>query len=168
MSPREPQARIEEFVDRLRTSLLAGRLPCRGCSSAEIEEIASGQNVALPAAYRAFLSMIGRGCGDFLVGSDCFYPAVLNVRDYAMDLLREGGVEAGLPDDAFVFLCHQGYEFLFFKTADHAEDPAVYFYAEGMAAPEHRWSAFSEFLSATLNEQLAVRKRFQSEVGSGL
>ena len=51
-------------------------------------------------------------------------------------LIEERGAEGNpfeLPDDAFIFLMHQGYQFMYFHTADRNEDPPVYYYLEWAA-----------------------------------
>ena len=63
--------------------------------------------------------------------------------------------EAGfrLKDTDFVFAVHQGYEFLFFG-AQESDDPAVWRYAEGDAAPQEVFSQFSEWLNACVSDEI--------------
>ncbi len=134
------------FVD-----LLQGRCdPIVGLSEAEVDEVAADQGVSLPAAYRAFLSVAGRECGDLWEGSDAFYPAVLGLRNAAVEILAgdEQGVEL-VPTDV-VFAMHEGYEFLFMSGG--GPDPAVLRYTEGSGATVALAPRFTQFVSDLVAE----------------
>lgn len=103
------------------------------CTEAEIAHLERLYHLALPVGYTEFLRWMGKGAGNFLAGDACFYDALLQLREYALDLLAENGPSLRLPDDAFVFSMHEGYQFLFFRVAE-GENPPVYWYGEGQPA----------------------------------
>jgi len=102
--------------------------PVRGCSPREIEALQTTCGVRLPAAYVRFLEVVGVDCGDFLRGSDLALEWLAGNQSGARALLED---DAGppLPEDAFVFCSHQGYQFLFF-IANGDPDPEVRDYLE--------------------------------------
>lgn len=135
-----------------------------GCSLMEIEELKLRQGVKhLPACYRGFLNVMGRMAGKWLGGTDAFYPEILELKDWAKELLAENESRIQLPDDAFVFLMHQGYQFMYFLTGDCNEDPSVYYYTEILKdrpeMPQLRFSHLTEFLTDFL--QVVRGKEYQ-------
>ena len=100
------------------------------CTQEQIAQLERQYQLTLPAAYREFLLWMGQGAGGFLAGDACFYEALTQLRDDALELLAENGVSGGLPDDAFVFSMHEGYQFQFFRVSEGA-NPPVYWYGEG-------------------------------------
>ncbi|QDU43509.1 SMI1/KNR4 family protein [Symmachiella dynata] len=101
----------------------------RGCSATEIEEVQADVGRPLPLAYREFLAKMGRGAGDFYVGTDIFYPTLLGITEAAHELVAEDEAGIVLPKDAIAFMMHQGYQFMFVRT-DEGDDPPVYYYME--------------------------------------
>ena len=86
--------------------------------------------VKLPRAYQEFLRIMGKGAGQFLRGSDCFYDQLLDLQQAAGELLAENHFLGKIPDDAFVFFMHQGYQFSFFRLSE-GDNPPTYSYCEG-------------------------------------
>jgi hypothetical protein len=90
-------------------------------------------------------------CRHIPAGTDVFYRKVWGLRDGATELLQENNVAATLPDDAFVFYMHQGYQFMFFHTQE-GDNPAVCYYNEG----EHHtgfvnlYASYSSFLETEI------------------
>lgn len=93
------------------------------CDEATVRDLEQEFGASLPAAYRAFLLVAGRG-----------FPAWEGshhtVDDDLPDLQRSGrrllqGRGGRLPADVFVFFIHQGAAVRFFLLGDGA-DPAVY------------------------------------------
>ncbi len=74
-----------------------------------------------------------------------FYNQVATLTDEARGLLTENGLQEDLPEDAFVFYMHQGYEFGYFLIGD-GEDPAVYQYVEGGGSPKLVWPSLTAYL----------------------
>jgi hypothetical protein len=121
--------RIAEVAETLVRRGVVTENTIGGCSLEEIEEVEANVGRTLPLAYREFLSKMGRGAGDFYVGTDLFYPSLLGITEGARELVAEDRPGLVLPDDAIVFMMHQGYQFMFIR-ADEGEDPPVYYYME--------------------------------------
>src|SRR5689334_21971166 len=64
-----------------------------GCSDEEIAEVETKCGFKLPTVYRSFLSKVGRDAGPFLLGSDYYYPRLLELNDWAVELLNEDATE---------------------------------------------------------------------------
>lgn len=124
------------FVDKLKQEMIwwgiAAPDEIVGCTPYEVDSVVAAQRVnALPELYIEFLLAMGRKAGNFLVGADFLYPKLLELKEYAYELLYEEGATFQLPDDTFIFLVHQGYQFFYFRTRDQAADPRIYYYIEG-------------------------------------
>lgn len=113
---------------------------CVPCSMGEVHTLEERIGRSLPAAYKEFLLWAGKYAGGFLAGSDWEYGTLPDLQESARALLKEdkfwarlNGIEMSLdlPDDAFVFLIHQGSSFYFFRFSE-GEDPPVYEYLDGM------------------------------------
>jgi SMI1/KNR4 family protein SUKH-1 len=109
-----------------------------GFTDEEVRELERQLGRTLPAAYREFLLWMGHGAGDFMVGTDLFYPWIRRIGEGpwaltqgARELLDENAFPEPLPEDAFTFSMHQGYTFQFFRLSA-GDDPPVYWYGEGM------------------------------------
>jgi hypothetical protein len=145
---------IAEGTRRLRS---AGLLPpgdTGGCTSEEITRIESKVGQRLPGVYRDFLAVVGRSSGGFMRGSDLACDQLLRINREARDLTREGGLS--LSSSAFVFLMHQGYQFLCFDLGAGA-DPEVSRFEEGGAIQRLGVSFSSWFLGAVDDEIRIVR-----------
>jgi SMI1-KNR4 cell-wall len=99
------------------------------CTLEEIEELERWRGHRFPEVYREFLLWMGHSGGDFLAGSDCFYTSLKDLQSAAQELLEEDTFPGRLPDNAFVFFMHQGYQFDFFYLNDEV-DPPVHWYLE--------------------------------------
>jgi hypothetical protein len=126
----------------------------QGCSVREISEIEALARPALPQAYRQFLARMGRSAGLFLRGSDFLYPAVKSLKVDAKRLLKETSSRWALAPTDFVFVGHQGYEFLFFDCT-RGEDPPVWRLSEN-EEPIQVYSTFSNWLSACVLDEIAA------------
>lgn len=111
-----------------------------GCHDDEIAVIEKKTEANLPDDYKQFLKHMGRSAPDFFVGSDFEYDKLLNLQEWATDLLNESDLEP-LGKDAFVFMMHQGYQFYFFQNGK------VNYYMEGEKASEERFSTFEDFFN---------------------
>ena len=136
---------LSRLVENLEVSGVAHRNLIGGCSDLEIDQVSAGRD--LPRSYIEFLKMLGQGAGRFFLGTDIFYPSVLGMNCDAEELLRDCESGLVLPDEAFVFAMHQGYEFLFFRI-DQGDDPLVYRFREGWKRFEPVSSIFSEYILA--------------------
>ena len=121
------------------------------CSDLEIIQLERQQGMTLPSTYKDFMKMMGHGAGRFLRGSDCFYKHLPQIQEWAKQLLVENDFPEALPEDAFVFFMHQGYQFSFFKLSD-GDNPPTYSYCEGQEEPYFVKShnKFSDFLSVEI------------------
>jgi hypothetical protein len=159
MTGQEPHPILREVLDRLVSSGLARKQEIFGCSAGEIRQLEASIGVPLPGLYRGFLEVMGRGAGDFLIGSDLFFPEVMGLRAAAEGLLADCCPGVSLPENALVFFMHQGYQFLYMLTGEGEDDPPVYYYLEGKEAPELKWPHFSAFLIGCLEDEVAIRAR---------
>lgn len=98
-------------------------------SEKDINGIEKEVNMKLPEVYRTFLSLMGRGAGDFMKGSSVFYNDFDDFKYGVTDIIEENKLPK-LPENAFVFWMHQGYQFAFFLLSDGG-DPPVYYFSEG-------------------------------------
>jgi hypothetical protein len=126
-----------------------------GCTDEEIEEIRRVQGVErLPELYVEYLRLMGRYPGDLFRGSEVNYRCLTSVvegegnfKERAVALLKEWAVENfELPEDAFIFIWHQSYIFLYFDTKASDYDPKTHYYSEGKDAPREHM-LFSEVLT---------------------
>jgi hypothetical protein len=133
--------------------------PIQGLTDDEIREIQTDQGLdSLPACYREFLRCMGRCAGQFLTGTDAFYPALLGIKADVLELLRENAASDLIGDDAVVIGMHQGYQAYWLETASE-DDPAVYFYQEGETGISKKWASFSAFLLDQSKRDLAQVSR---------
>jgi hypothetical protein len=123
-----------------------------GCTPEEILEIQQHQGINfLPKMYREFLSTMGKGAGLFLAHHKFFYPKLLRLKDdIKTELLQPSLTTFKLPDNAFVYMVNQGYEFFYFLTHDQDDDPTIYHYIEGDGSsldvqPFIQWDHLSQY-----------------------
>ncbi len=122
-----------------------------GCTEKEIQQIESGIGAKLPLAYHEFLSRMGHSAGRLFVGTDIFFEHLPNLASGANRLLARDG-KLFLPDRAFVFGMHQGYQFTFF-ILDGTEKPIVNGYMEKSGFYRVA-DSFSEFLSKAVEDTI--------------
>ncbi len=121
------------------------------CTEEEVSSIEQKLGIFLPDAYKEFLLWMGHGSGRLMQGSDCFFKHLPALQEWAIELLQENHFPELLPNDAFVFFMHQGYQFSFLRTSEGA-DPPIYYYCEGedqtsfIKTHEH----YSEFLGTEI------------------
>lgn len=141
---------LSKVGETLSINGVGGPSSFRGCTASQIAEIANSSS--LPLRYREFLSAMGQGAGRFFVGTDIFYPSIIGLTDDARELVSEDAAGIELPVDSFVFAMHQGYEVLFFRTAD-GDDPPVYYYREGSGTFQRKYNSFTEYLTSAANDE---------------
>lgn len=102
-----------------------------GCSQQEIKAAMDVQNVArLPKMYEDFLLAMGKNAGKLWKhGGGYTYPDIERFKEQAKRLLKVDRDPIVLPDDAFVFVIHEGMIFYYFLTTE-GDDPPVYVYSE--------------------------------------
>lgn len=143
-------ARLESAVRSIRRH---SPRPVVGCAEADVVRLQDETGSQLPPAYAMFLKAVGKDCGDFLYGSDICLGVLDEVRRGAIGLLEDCHGPA-LPDNAFVFCSHQGYQFLFFCLTEDP-DPPVYYYLEGERDFRMVSASFSEWLTGAVGDFLA-------------
>lgn len=121
---------MDEVVRRLIVGGFASLESIQGCSPGEVQAVSRLWGVALPDAYVAFLLRMGRGAGRFYLGSDVYYPKVLELKEGTAELLRAAPDTIRYNSSSVTFGMHQGYEILYFEASRHP-DPPVYRYTEG-------------------------------------
>lgn len=139
------------YLDRVKKQLIELQLvkpdELAGCTCDEVIAIEQQLGISLPRSYQEFLLYMGCSAGKFLRGSDCFLKNLPQLQEWAVELLQENNFAESLPDDAFIFFIHQGYQFSFFRVSEGA-DPPTYSYCEGtnqtFFIKSHE--SFSEFL----------------------
>lgn len=146
-TPSSAHTRFEELMGRLSVLPHSNARAFEGCSREEIvdlEEYATGK---FPPYYRAFLELMGRGSGHLFLGSDALVSEnhQLRLRAAAERLLKRRDSTWSLPPSAFVFLMHQGYQFLFIRL-DEGEDPPVYLVTEREPCPKKLSDNFSVYI----------------------
>lgn len=98
-------------------------------SNEDISKIELKFKVSLPEVYKQFLHLMGKGAGEYMKGSSVFYDHLFSLREWAKELLIENNMEP-LPETAFVFWMHQGYQAAYFNL-NEGDDPPVYYFSEG-------------------------------------
>jgi len=126
-----------------------------GCTESEILELIHDQNVnALPPIYIKFMRYAGKRAGGLWAGTDAFYPYMKGLKQVAVDLLIENDFDFDLPDTSFVFLMHEGYQFMYFDTTV-IDDPEVLYYMEGKDTIVSK-GKFSRFITYFIEERANI------------
>ncbi|MEQ8757271.1 MAG: SMI1/KNR4 family protein [Coleofasciculus sp. G1-WW12-02] len=134
-----------------------------GCTASEINKLEQELGISLPKAYQEFILEMGHGAGQFLRGSDCFFKHLPYLREWAIELLEENNFPKPLPNDAFIFFMHQGYQFSFFLVSE-GDDPPIYSYCEGENQIQFTKSnaKFSEFLE----QEVEIHQKYLCSLAS--
>lgn len=134
---------------------LAAESDLMGCPIDDIERIKAQQGVVfLPKLYVEFLGELGEFAGLLFLGSDyncSLLGGLKNALNFDLTVLDHS---FRIPQDAFVFLAHQGYQFWYFHTAEQIEDPSVYEFYEEFEAPKKVDEHLSDFLKDAVSELL--------------
>lgn len=121
--------------------------PFKPCSEDELTKLKSfSPTKTLPSIYLDFMSKFGNGA-DFLTGTDYTMKYILELKEWAVELLEENNFSKKLKDNQFVFMMHQGYMVWFFNL-DEGDNPSVYLYDESLDLTEFKKvsDTLSEFL----------------------
>lgn len=124
---------FDALAKRLVASGVAAEGKLVGCSEEEIRNLEENYHVRLPAAYRMYLSRMGRASGRLFSHDhvEASYPGVLklteNYRESHLTPAREGRVI--LPDNAVIILDRLGDQHVF-VPCDGRSDPPVYYFAD--------------------------------------
>ncbi len=146
--------RIKARLDELHFIPPKGLKPC---TEEEVVRLEQARSVKLPQAYREFLLWMGSSGGSLFIGSDCFYRDLPLIQKGAVELLEEDQFPLKLPEDAFVFYMHQGYNFDFFRPSE-GDDPPVYYYLEDSEQTSFTevFSHYSDALLAWIENEAKV------------
>ncbi len=163
------QTTVQKAREILIASGMARPQEIRGCTESEIRAHEESLGTRFPKVYYDFLEKMGRSAGKLFLGSDAFYPTIVNLRCWAIEILQESSNGVQLPNDAVVFLMHQGYVLFFFRTSD-GEDPPVYRIIEGDKVPQMMHRSFSDFLMQSVEtciDMARSRESYLREHGRG-
>ena len=151
------QNTIIASVTKLVNSGMVKKENLQGCTISDISELEKKFDVKLPNNYIEFLKILGKRSDGFLQGTDFLYDKLFKLKQYAIDLLKENKANYVLGKDDFVFMSHQGYQFLFFKCND---DKAIYCYEDGDSNIQKVYDNFEEWFSDTCNDEIETYKSF--------
>jgi hypothetical protein len=123
----------------------------QGCSDAALVAFQRHHGLELPEAYLRFLVVVGMNSGEFLQGSDLRFEQLHSLQSEAQELLNDDDGPT-LPENAFVFCSHQGYQFLFFRVGQ-GPDPQVHHYLEGDREFKTVAPTFSDWLVQAVRDE---------------
>jgi len=143
---------IAKSVNLLIESGMVDKRDFIGCSEDEIDEIERQFSIKLPLIYREYLNTMGRSSGSFLQGTDFSFPVILGLRESAEDLIKECDAKITLSKTDFVFVFHQGYQFLYFNSKD-SDDPPIYLFVDEEPISQKVFNKFSEWLIQCVKDE---------------
>ncbi|MEU3024087.1 SMI1/KNR4 family protein [Nocardiopsis alba] len=135
---------ILSFGDLAASLHLEKGLVC-GISESELTELRTKLGSPLPGAYEDFMRRLGRGAGKLFVGTDIFFPQVIDFQQDMKDFLIEEGVEEYITGESVAFASHQGYQ-VYWMSSRNEFDPTVLMHQEGESHVLSRWESFSDFI----------------------
>ncbi|OWA33550.1 hypothetical protein B9G55_19505 [Saccharibacillus sp. O16] len=148
----------------LRTLLTNKKLvntPLVGCTEQEVMALESKIGFKLPAVYKEFLFAVGHESGRLFQGTTVHYMNLIEIQEWARELLEENHSPMTLSNTSFVFSMHQGYEIRFFDV-HMGENPPVFLWYEGMENPAAAMKlsdTFEEFLLQEIEDHSGVNWR---------
>lgn len=139
---------LEDGGIRSFLSTLEGNLyPMKSCNEDDILKLKDLiPTKELPLTYLEFMYKAGNGI-EFLAGTDYSMKYILELKEWAVELLNENNFSKKLTDNQFVFMMHQGYMFWYFNL-DEGDNPPVYLYDESLDLTDFKKvsDTLSEFL----------------------
>jgi SMI1 / KNR4 family (SUKH-1) len=138
---------VANFVEHYRALGLDGS----PCSAADVKNVERDGGNILPAAYKAYLLIAGREPPAAWVGSDCTICDLPKLFGWAAHLLSENH-QPPLPEQAFVFIMHQGYQFKYFIADGNSDDPPVFYYLEGEPKTVRQFERLSDLLAVVARD----------------
>ncbi|ALX96041.1 hypothetical protein AV650_21950 [Serratia fonticola] len=151
-------SKVENIISKLVCNNLINQHSLIGCSTHEVEELESFLGYTLPFEYKEFLRILGKGAGSLFQGTDIYYPRVLELKSEAEELISEMNLNKHLPDNAFVFCMHQGYECNYFLIGE--PDPTIFQFYEGQEnqrIDNKAYDSFSQFIAENIKSHLSIR-----------
>jgi hypothetical protein len=143
---KSPPYRVVDSIPAAVEAYQRQQVDFEGCSEAEIAELERRFDLKFPAAFRAFLEVMGKRHGALFADSQCSLAEFDDIARRAEDLLDETDDQVRLPSRSFVFLLRDNYQFCFLSTRGGADDPAVFQYTEGDHETEQIAPSFTAFL----------------------
>lgn len=134
-----------------------------GYTEEEVAGVEGRLGVQFPAVFRAFLTGMARSPGELFRGSNLVVLSGLEwFRRAALKLMAEADPTSTLPEDAVVFLFHQGYAFLYLRAAGGIDGPVLQ-YTESGSEPREAAPSFADLVDAELRlmerNQATARER---------
>lgn len=142
------ESKLSDFLDFLEQQ----SIKMVSCTENEISEIENLSGKRLPQVYLDFMRKAGAEFSVF-AGSSYTLEELPLLKKAANELLGENNVSEKITDNMFVFLMHQGYQFVYFNLEEN-ENPPVYYYGEGegLETPIKVSESFIGFLIEYYNE----------------
>lgn len=125
--------------------------PLVGCTEEEIIKLEDRVGFKLPGMYKEFLFAVGHESGRLFQGTAVHYMNLIEIQEWAKELLEENNNPITLLNTSFVFSMHQGYEIRFFDV-NMGENPPVFLWYEGMENPASAIKLFDTFEECLLQE----------------
>lgn len=144
-------AAVPSFIKLYRTFGVPKSL--RGYTTEEIRGLESQYGVKLPPSFVAYLKLMGHDTDWLFLGTDASLRHLKQLRKWADALLVENGTPFSLHPLDFVFLMHQGYQFMWIRADGSTDDPPVLYYLEGNKSPEQKFETFSAYLKFCISER---------------
>lgn len=137
-----PAELIEQHYQKLTTFV--------GFSEAEVAAVEGRLSIRFPSVFRCFLLEMGRSPGSLFCGSDLAdITEFEQFRTDASAMLSDTDPACELPDNAVVFLFHQGYTCLSIDACGGIESPILQ-WTETEPEPVPVADAFAELIDAEL------------------
>jgi len=156
---------MKDYIDELIEKLIAGGVATpdaiKPCTPEQIAEIEKLYSIKLPSAYRQFLLKMGAKGGRFLRGTDFYFGWLPELRGFAEELMSEWDCDFALSQTDFVFLVHQGNQFMYFDTTA-GDDPPIYYYKQAEYKSQKVNDSFSNWLLCRVDEAIAMEEKIRS------
>jgi hypothetical protein len=135
------------------SDVLANGLPCDEWAIADLEK---QLGIRLPASYKAFLLLAGRGWEPLEGSQYAVDDDLAQLQRFGKRIFSKN--HGTLPDNAFVFFVHQGFACQFFLL-DDGDDPSIFQSVVGQGAPNKVYPHFSDWLSAEAKRSQEFRAK---------
>ncbi|MDJ1182489.1 SMI1/KNR4 family protein [Roseofilum casamattae] len=156
---------IEVVKQKVKENKFLAKTGFRPCRELEVALLEQKLNLSLPLAYKEFLLWAGHNSGLLFEGSDATYEDVLEINktQVAKELFEDNNYTHTLPEDAFVFWVHQGYQLMFFRTSE-GDNPPVYFWKDSFRDEyfEKVYSTFTDCLLGEIEFVIKIEKELRS------
>lgn len=145
-----------EILTVLKKKELQTLEPFIGCTDDEIKQLENDIGCELPFTYREFLRAVGHASGKLFQGTEVHYSKLKEIQKYAKDLLEENNNPIILPETAFIFSLHQGYEIKYFELNGDQNPSPIYEWYEGSNKKNMISTSFEEFLLGEIEKHAKI------------